>query len=337
MVTTLGVFHAMHAAYPRAEIAWAVQPEFADLLEGLPGLSRVFLFGRREGWRAWTRLRAELAGFRPDLVVDAQANWKSSAVTFLARAPRRAGLARSEWREKLGSIVLNDPAPPTPAGRLHAQERMQSLVLHVAPGAELPLRSDPALSPPEIARGEELLELHQPPHEAPSREGACFVLHLSSHGDIRSWPLERWLELARALVDQGRRVLFVSGPAEADLGREIARRLPEQHALRHWIGQQGLRDLAGFFTAAGRRGWRLIACDSGPMHLATVCGLSTVALEGPQDEARTGPWPRSGPHRVVRARSSPSCAPCLARRCRHPEGPICMSALRAEEVLAALD
>ena len=40
----LGVFHALHEAYPAAEIGWAVQPEFAGLLEGLPGIERIFRF-----------------------------------------------------------------------------------------------------------------------------------------------------------------------------------------------------------------------------------------------------------------------------------------------------
>jgi len=49
VVHALGVFHALHAAFPSAEIGWAVQPEFAGLLDGLPGLARVFHFERRGG------------------------------------------------------------------------------------------------------------------------------------------------------------------------------------------------------------------------------------------------------------------------------------------------
>jgi heptosyltransferase-2 len=161
------------------------------------------------------------------------------------------------------------------------------------------------------------------------------LLHLSSLGDTRSWPAARWLELARTLEREGRGALLISGPAEAELGRALARELGTTALASHWIEQRGLRELAAAFAAAGRRGLTLVACDSGPMHLAAAHGLAVLALEGPQDAARTGPWPPER-HAVLRSPSAPPCAPCLARRCRHAEGPVCMSTIGAGEVLAAL-
>jgi ADP-heptose:LPS heptosyltransferase len=153
---------------------------------------------------------------------------------------------------------------------------------------------------------------------------------------VRGWPRARWEELVHALRRAGRGVLVLSGPAEAELGRELAGELGADEGVTHWVGQRGLRELAAVFTAAARRGLELVSCDSGPMHLAAAHGLRVVALEGPQDGARTGPWPLANGHRVVRSAQAPECAPCLARRCRHPEGPVCMRGIRAEDVLAAL-
>ena len=91
-------------------------------------------------------------------------------------------------------------------------------------------------------------------------------------------------------------------------------------------------------SATVARGLRLIACDSGPMHLAAACGLAVVALEGPQEAARTGPWPLGeGRHRVVISAHPPACAPCRKRRCRHPSGPVCMAEIDAEDVVGALE
>jgi heptosyltransferase-1 len=47
----------------------------------------------------------------------------------------------------------------------------------------------------------------------------------------------------------------------------------------------------------------LIGGDSGPTHLAAALGLPLVALYGPTDPARNGPW-GSGPKRVVRGPGS---------------------------------
>jgi ADP-heptose:LPS heptosyltransferase len=84
---------------------------------------------------------------------------------------------------------------------------------------------------------------------------------------------------------------------------------------------------------------RFVGCDSGPMHVAWASGMPVVLLAGPQDELRTGPWPpgRNGSpsHRVVRATPSPPCAPCLARVCHHPEGPVCMTRIDAADIVRA--
>jgi heptosyltransferase-1 len=336
VVHALGVFHALHAAYPRARIAWAIQPEFAGLLAGLPGLERAIRFDRRGGPGAWWRLARELARFRPDWTVDAQGNAKSGAVAWLSRAPRRSAPHRDDWQEPWAAWTAREHAPALVHPARHAMQRMEALVRALVPGAPLPLRLDAALDATERERGERLLAEH-----APRSGDDPVLLHLSSPEDVRGWPLARWSELLRALVARGNGVVVLSGPGEAELHRALARALPEDARVVHWIEQRGLRDLAAVFTAAARRGWRMVCCDSGPMHLAAAHGVAVVALEGPQDAARTGPWPMAAgaehsAHAVVRAPSGPACAPCLARRCVHADGPVCMSMITADDVLAAL-
>ena len=331
VVHALGVFHSLHDAYPQARLAWAVQPEFAELVRALPGLERVLVFERLAGWRAWPRLARELRAFAPDLVVDAQGNLKSAAVALLSRAPRRAGPARADWRERSGALVLNDPAPR--AQGPHAMDRMLALARHVAPGAAWPPRLDPAVAPGERAAAASLLD-----QRLPGAGPGDVLLKLSSAEDVRGWSVAGWCELAEALLAQGRRVLVLAGPAERVEGRQVGERLGARPGLDVWVEQSGLRELAALLEEAARRGLSYVGCDSGPLHLAAAVGLPVVALCGPTDAARTGPWPPegAGPHRVVRARRAPECAPCLARRCTHPEGPVCLSRIPAADVLAAL-
>ncbi len=332
VVHGLGVFHALHAAYPRAEIAWAIQPEFAGLLEGLPGLARVLLFDRRGGLGAWRRLRGELVRFRPDWTVDAQGNTKSAAAAWLSRARRRVAPARADWQEPWAAWTANEFAPALQAPERHAVARMQALVAALVPGHTSALRLDAGLDPAEREQGGRALA-----ERLPRDASRPVLLHLSSPEDVRGWPAARWSELARALAADGRGVLLLSGPAEAALGRTLERELAGETRVAHWVGQRGLRALAAVFAAAAQRGLALVACDSGPMHLAAAHGLRVIALAGPQDAARTGPWPQPGPHAVVRSARELACAPCLARRCRHAEGPVCMSGIGAGDVLAALE
>lgn len=330
VVHALGLFHALHAAYPRARIGWAVQSEFADLLRGMAGLTALFEFRRRGGLAAWRTLARELRSFRPDWTIDAQGNAKSACASWLSRAPRRLAPHRRDWQESWAAWTAGEHAPALPAPARHAMQRMELLVEVAAPGARLPLRTDVALTPAERARGARELAAR-----VPAGDGLV-LLHLSSPGDVRGWPAEPWRALALELAERGRAVLVLSGPTEGALGHALAGSL--SHArIAHWIEQRGLRELAAVFTAAAERGARLVACDSGPMHLAAAQGLAVVALEGPQDAARTGPWPLAGRHTIVRSSREPECAPCLKHVCRHPRGPVCMAELGHELVLAALE
>jgi ADP-heptose:LPS heptosyltransferase len=329
VVHALGVFHALRAEHPTAAIGWAVQREFADLLRGLPGLDRVFELDRTGGLGAWRALRRAIAAWGPDWAVDAQGNVKSAAATWLSGAGRKSGLARGDWRERTGSWLVPDRAAR--ACGPHAMERMRALVQHVAPTyARTPgLRSDPAPTPRELAAAR--AELARVAAFAPT-----VLVHLAAPGDVRSWPRERFRELARALPAAGESALLVSGPAETELGRALAAELGPGASLAHWVGQRGLRALAAAMTVLAREGCVFVGCDSGPMHLAWACGLPVVCLSGPQAAHRTGPWPLSGRHAVVRARKEPACAPCFARACSHAEGPVCMTRIEADDVLAGI-
>jgi heptosyltransferase-1 len=350
VVHALPVYHALRAAHPRAAIGWVVQPEFGGLLEGLRGLSELFHFERKAGMRAWPRLWSELRAFAPDWTIDAQGNVKSAFVTLGSGAGRRSGMHRSDWTEPFGASVLTDCAAPAGRG-VHALARIAALVRHVVPEAPstsvAALRTDPELAAHEIVAGRALYADH-----VGSVDAGTTILHLAPPGDVRSWPAARYEELALDLARRGRRVLVLSGPAEADNGRELATRLAGETRVRHWVAQRDLRTLAAFFRASAEAGAVFVGCDSGPLHLAAATGLRVVCLAGPQDERRTGPWPLpersaagaadapddpgSRGHAAVRARNSPACAPCLARRCTHPEGAVCMRDLEPADVVAAL-
>jgi 3-deoxy-D-manno-octulosonic-acid transferase/heptosyltransferase-1 len=90
-------------------------------------------------------------------------------------------------------------------------------------------------------------------------------------------------------------------------------------------GRTSLRELACLYGRASL----LVTTDSGPMHLAAAVGTPVVALFGPTDPARTGPY---GPgHRVIRRELT--CSPCLKKQC---ETRRCMREIGVEEVFEAV-
>lgn len=327
VIHALPVFHALRAAQPDARIAWAVQAEFAGLLDGLAGLDERVIFERRAGASAWLDLRARLSSFGADWSVDAQGNWKSAMVALASGSARRTGLHRSDWRERSAAFTANDRAPRCTRGP-HAVDRMLTLAAFVAPDVRLSNEPRLTVAPAALAAGHAALDERIGSRSAPK------LIAVGRADDPRTWPEDQLVECAQRLAAAGAPLLILSGPSESEVGDRLAARLTAP-GIAHWIGQRGLTELAGLFAAAAERGGRLLSNDSGPAHLAAAVGLPVVCLSGPQDAARTGPWPppgNSSPHRVLRADLEPDCAPCFARSCRHPEGLLCMQRISAQKV-----
>ena len=128
----------------------------------------------------------------------------------------------------------------------------------------------------------------------------------------KQWPLEFHEELARRLDVP----LVANGPPDA---ADLLARIRGAHV--HLSGIAGLID-------ATRRAQAVIGVDSGPLHLAAALGKPGVAVFGPTDPARNGPY--GGTIRVLR---NPGALTTYKRR---PAGDESMRAISPEAVLEAL-
>jgi ADP-heptose:LPS heptosyltransferase len=69
--------------------------------------------------------------------------------------------------------------------------------------------------------------------------------------------------------------------------------------------------------------------DSGPMHMAAAVGVPVIALFGPTDERKWGPWGEG--HLVISKRLS--CYPCKPHKCHDN---FCMKQISVDESLEAV-
>jgi ADP-heptose:LPS heptosyltransferase len=119
-------------------------------------------------------------------------------------------------------------------------------------------------------------------------DGTTVAIHPGSGSSLKNWALARFMELAQSLREDGERVTWIVGPAEAEM--------PLPSGARRWSGLH-LRDLAGALSRC-----RLyVGNDSGVTHLAAACGCPTIVLFGVTDQRV---WLPRG--RMVRAMTSGS-------------------------------
>jgi len=122
--------------------------------------------------------------------------------------------------------------------------------------------------------------------------GRRLVVHPGSGGRAKRWPLPNFLEVIRHASARGFEGVLVTGEAEADLEREIARMdLPAGWKRAARLAAETLAGLLAGST-------HYIGNDSGPTHLAAACGVSAIALFR---DANLPAWRPFGRTRVLSA------------------------------------
>jgi heptosyltransferase I len=296
------VIHALPAVaslkrgIPGARVTWAVAPLWAPLLDGNPDVDRVISVDRKSlaGLR---RAHRELRSEPFDRAVDFQGLLKSALVARAARPARIFGFDASIARESAAAMLYTDSAVSDAA---HVVDR--NLDLAHAAGAARRVVDFPL---PDGEPGQPLPD-------------GDFVLACPLAGwAAKQWPLEAYTELALRLERELKLPLVVNGPPSA---AEALGGIAATHT--HLSGVPGL-------IHATRRAVAVVGVDSGPVHLAAALGKPGVAIFGPTDPARNGPYGAS-----IRVLRSPAASTTYKRR---DEIDASMRDISPSDVFAALE
>jgi|SRR5579871_358890 len=252
------VIHALPAvaslkhSFPRSHLSWAIRPRWVPLLEGNPFVDDVIPLDRATLSipAVWRTLRSH----KFDLAVDFQGLVQSALLAAAARADKVVGFHRSAVREWPAALFYSTGVETQAA---HAVDRNLDLV--AGAGASSLLRTFPL--PDGTAEG----RLPQ----------GKFVLASPLAGwGAKQWPFERYEDLAALLPVP----LVVNGPPESAAQLQ---RIRGAHV--HLSGISGL-------IHATRCAQAVVGVDSGPLHLAAALGKPGVAVYGPTNPARHGPY-----------------------------------------------
>jgi heptosyltransferase-1 len=98
----------------------------------------------------------------------------------------------------------------------------------------------------------------------------------------KQWPAHRYGEVAQKLAERGVRSILNFGPGEESLAQEV------ESSSRGTAVRMSCT--ISELIALTRRASLFIGGDTGPMHLAAALRVPVVALFGPTDPARNGPY-----------------------------------------------
>ncbi len=260
---TLPAVASLKHSHPASRLTWAVETKWAPLLEGNPFVDRVVLINRESPASLYSSYR-ELRAESYDFAVDFQGLIKSALVATAARPDRIFGFDNSLLRERWAGLFYSSK---TSTAAAHVVDRQ--LDLAAAAGGSSMLRVFP------------LPEGHA---EGVLPEGDFVLASPLAGWGAKQWPRAHYRALAERL--------------RAELGLPLIVNLPPGVDWNEPPSAPHVSSLAGLIHAT-RRAAAVIGVDSGPLHLAAALGKPGVAIFGPTDPARNGPY--GGSFQVLRA------------------------------------
>jgi len=311
---------ALREAFPGARVDWLVGSRDADLLQGLPGLAKLWIvdsgavFGRSLRALLSESLEFRRAMPRYDAVLLLHRNWNFvawlSALAQRVPGPPIFRLSRNtaRWPRVISVHV--------PSRSMHESLAIREVVRRVVRDQggldEFEWRWDFSHLPTPARFGSDVTKPYWVIHPGGGSNAKTVFL-------LKQWP--HWESWTNGIVEQIRAQWILVGAA-SELEDWMA-----HPRLNNWIGRTTVPELVGLIREAEG----FVGVDSGPLHLADALGIPAIGLYGPTSDTS---WGLLGPRsRVLTTR--PSCAPCyrddgIVPICRHDHR--CMKDLIPDQV-----
>jgi heptosyltransferase-1 len=336
IIHTLPAVTMLRKAFPQARLGWLIEERWAELLctphyprSGGRSAERplvdcvhtvniarwrraLFSFTT---WQEITARSKELREAQYDVVIDFQGAIRSALLGRRSRACIVYGDAKP--RENVASMFYTRRVR-VQANGTHVVEQAAELAATVA--AEI---AATGVAPAPLANA----EVEFPIDPDAEKKIAGFVTNVNDFAILnpgagwgaKRWPAERYGQVAKELAKDGMRSLINYGPGEEELA--VAVETASGRAARR------ISCTISELIALTRRARLLVGGDTGPMHLAAALKIPVVAIFGPTNPARNGPF---GTRSIV-LRSASS----LTDHTRHREPEQGLLEITVDEVVAA--
>ena len=326
VVHTLPSLAALRKLYPESHITWVVEEASSDIIRGHPHLDRVII-SRRKRWvenlKKLHDIKTTIADIRSfvktlrdrkyDLVIDFHGLFKSSVIVLLSGGKRKLGY---DSMQELSGLFLNEKISED-MGK-HAVDRYLDFIRYLGTDIDNPDFNIPIEEGNKI-RIETLLKANYIDINEP-----FVAVNPVAFWDTKLWEDNKFARLCDRITKELKyKVVFTGSKGHGSIERIRSMMTFPSVNLE---GQTTLRDLAYLYRLSGL----LITTDSGPMHIAAAMNTPTVALFGPTDPSRTGPY---GKGHIVVQKEMP-CSPCFLKKCDTKR---CMEEITVDEVFEAVE
>ncbi len=265
---------AIRNKYPDAKITWAIETRCSPVVELGRLVDDKAEFPRDrwkkgrfklENWREQVALYRRLRAEKFDIGIDLQGHSKTAIIMAMAKPKRKVATAATDVFARRVSPVVPGFDP-----KVHTVERYMQVVRSIG-DFELPERP---IMPDVSSIGAQILsELGSP---------SSLITIATAAGQMdKAWPIDRWNQVAPALIERGHSVVFVGGPGDPQ---------PSVPGAIDKVGRWSLTQTIAALAAS-----RLVLCgDTGAGHIAGAYGRPLISVFGPTDPDRFRPYSKTG-------------------------------------------
>lgn len=318
VILTLPLIQILKRNFPSSEIDVVTTPVASSLLYNHPSISHVIQYDKRKTQRGISgiiSLAQKLRLLQYDAAVVPHRSFRSATVIALSGIKERIGFSNASGKFFYNHIVEYVKSK-------HEIERNYALLSPF--GIRVNQKELPSLYPSlnDINTVNKFLferEILQ--------QESLVAIAPGSVWNTKRWLIERYVQLAHMLADDGAEVVIIGGKEDVELGRAI------REAARH----KKIHDATGKLTLLQSaeligRCKVLVSNDSAPLHIGVAMRTPVVAIFGATvPEFGFGPY---GKNDVVVETKGLPCRPCAihgGKKC--PIGTFeCMKKIEAETV-----
>lgn len=350
VIHALPFLKAIKDTFHDAHIEWVISKSCEGILTENPLIDELIVFDK-DSWKNLKNISKTLREIKVliktlraknvDMVIDLQGLLRSGLITFLARAPLKIGFKNS--RE--GSSIFYNKKVSTEKG-LHAVDKCMEIAKAI--------QNSQKTSASSVEPSKDFGELSQTVSSQQSK-AIEFPLYIGigAKEKVRNllgglkekeyivivpsarWQTKRWPPEYFGLLISKIHIPCVITGSKADI--KIAQDVMNTSKGKgiNLCNKTDLQELITLIKGAKA----IVSNDSGPMHIGAALGTPLIALFGPTDPMRTGPYGWSEIHSKQRNKNIKviqaglPCSPCFKKRCKEP---LCMSKISVEMVLEEL-
>ncbi|KXK50321.1 MAG: Heptosyltransferase III [Chlorobi bacterium OLB5] len=307
------VIENLRSNFPEAEINFLTQSYCIEVLRGNPYLNRILTYDIGKGDSSLCLLK-NINKQKYDLVIDLFGNPRTAIITYNSDARYRAGY-RFGWRR----LAYNIKIKPRGSEVHNVEFNLDSLR---ALGLKV-ITDKPYFY---------INKIHDEFADEFFRENGLSVkntigFNAAGTWQTKVWPAEFWSKLGKLFSEDNTVLLFWGYEKEKQLAEEIKKNIGSKAIITPEVNLK-------YMAALMKKCSLLVSNDTGPMHIAWVCGVNTAAIFGPTNSHLQGPLSKNS---IIIKNETLSCLGCNLTKIEDcPYSHKCMKELKPEHVFDKL-